>query len=148
MFDSDDFNTQYLAREAAIKAANQFNKTAIFDALAATDITTVTVTFDGEGDSGQIESVCALSREEPRDIPPASVEIREASWGNPDVRTVTKPLAEAIEYACYDFLREHHDGWENNAGAYGDFVFHVAERRLSLDVNTRFVDTTYSHHEY
>ncbi len=33
------------------------NKTALFDALATANITAVVVTFDGYGDSGQIENI-------------------------------------------------------------------------------------------
>ena len=37
--------------------ANVYNKTVVFDALTAAGITSVTVSFDGEGDSGQIEDI-------------------------------------------------------------------------------------------
>jgi hypothetical protein len=38
------------------------NKAALFDALARTGITIVTVSFDGYGDSGQIEEIQAKAR--------------------------------------------------------------------------------------
>lgn len=40
------------------------NKTALFDALAAANITVVVVTFDGYGDSGQIENIEAKAGDE------------------------------------------------------------------------------------
>ena len=43
-------------REAELRPANQER---LFDALSTAGITHVTVTFDGEGDSGQIESISA-----------------------------------------------------------------------------------------
>ncbi|OZA04478.1 MAG: hypothetical protein B7Y02_16365, partial [Rhodobacterales bacterium 17-64-5] len=47
-------------REAELRPAN---KDRLFDALTAAGISHVTVTFDGEGDSGQIESIAAWSGE-------------------------------------------------------------------------------------
>ncbi len=40
-------------------------------------------------------------------------------------------VRDAIERLAYDFLEETHDGWENSDGAYGDFIFDVAERHYS-----------------
>jgi hypothetical protein len=57
-------------------------------------------------------------------------------------------MPEAIEQLAYDFLRETHDGWENNAGAYGDFYFDVAERTITLNYNERFEDSEYTQHVF
>src|SRR3546814_4953625 len=46
---------QSAAREALATALLPVNKTALFDVLAAAAVTTVVVSFDGYGDSGQIE---------------------------------------------------------------------------------------------
>jgi hypothetical protein len=45
------------------------NKDRLFDGLMAAGITHVTVTFDGAGDSGQIESIGAWSGETAVDFP-------------------------------------------------------------------------------
>ena len=49
---------------------------------------------------------------------------------------------------AYDFLEEVHDGWENEDGAYGEFVFDVGERTIRLEYNERVMTTSYSEHEF
>lgn len=60
-------------RAARIEALRPANKERLFDGLTAAGITHVTVSFDGEGDSGQIESIGAWNGETAVDFP--SVEI-------------------------------------------------------------------------
>ncbi len=50
----DQKQREYARRAEEIRAAN---KTVLFDSLAAAGIETVTVIFDGYGDSGQIERI-------------------------------------------------------------------------------------------
>ena len=66
------------------------NKAVLFDALAAAGIETVIVTFDGYGDSGQIENIDTGAGEEPTPLPLDRIEIareaehkfrRKVSWG-------------------------------------------------------------------
>jgi len=57
-------------------------------------------------------------------------------------------LREAIETACYDFLTQEHAGWENNDGAYGEFTIDVAERKIELECNVRFCDSTCFTHTF
>ena len=47
----------------ARKELGKANKAAIFDALAAANISLVSVEFDGEGDSGQIDNLTAYPRQ-------------------------------------------------------------------------------------
>ena len=56
----EDFAQFYAAHRAALAKANERNKTVLFDALASFGIRRVVVQFDGEGDSGQINSVDTL----------------------------------------------------------------------------------------
>ena len=57
-------------------------------------------------------------------------------------------MHDAIERLAYDLLEETHGGWENNEGAYGEFVFDVAERTIRLEYNERVMETEYSEHEW
>jgi hypothetical protein len=57
-------------------------------------------------------------------------------------------LREAIEELCYDYLSDKHDGWENNDGGFGTFVFDVATRAIELEFNARFIEFTTSTHEF
>lgn len=132
-------------REAALLPAN---KAALFDVLAAARITTVTVTFDGSGDSGQVEDIDAWRGDELADLPPDEITIASACWGDPGFAARTMPVEQAIEQLAYDLLSMTHGGWENNDGAYGEFTFDVATRVISLDHNDRYTATEYYSHEF
>lgn len=121
------------------------NIAGLFDALAAAGITTVLVTFDGYGDSGQVESIDARDAKGDVALPEATIEI--GLPGEVDAtQHIAMPLREAIEELAYDLLRETHAGWENNDGGFGDFTFDVAARTISLDHNERYTAIeSYSH---
>lgn len=144
--------TSWLAKDQAFatlcESIRPENKTAVFDALAQAGITSVEVTFDGYGDSGQIEDVSAKIGDKDAPLPAVSVEVARADWGSPDIMRVTHPMPQAIEQLAYDFLRETHEGWENNAGAYGDFYFDVTARTITLNYNERFEDSEYTQHVF
>ena len=143
MTDTDDFTASYNRHLEMLAQTNALNKAAVFDALQAAGIDTVTVNFNGESDSGQIEEVVAYAQEGPRELPSTSVKLQSVSWGSTESISSERPLAEAIEDLCYDYLSQEHSGWENNDGASGDFTFHVRDRRIELDVHVRFSDSVY-----
>jgi len=146
MNDTEDFTAAYRRHNELLAQCNRLNKITVFDALAAAGIDSVTVTFDGEGDSGQIEDVSACSAGGPRPLPDIQIEIRRVSWGSEEPEKTQATLCDAIEELCYDFLSETHGGWENNDGAFGDFTFSVKDRVIALDFNGRFSDSiNYSH---
>jgi hypothetical protein len=134
-----DIVASYQNHQKALAEANAINKHAVFDALSTAGIAAVNVTFDGEGDSGQIENITA---DDSTEIPQVSIELQRAAWNTAKPDIVQTPLREAIEMLCYDFLEQHQDGWENNDGAFGEFVFNVAERTIELEFNARFSDFT------
>lgn len=122
------------------------NKAALFAVLAAAGVTQVIVTFDGYGDSGQIESVDARAGDEPIELPEATVAFLSAEWDESEPVSRDLPLGDAVEQLAYDYLADSHAGWENNDGAYGEFVFDVAAGTISLDHNDRYTAvTSYSH---
>lgn len=135
------------ARENALAAeALPLNKAALFDVLAAADICDVTVSFDGYGDSGQIESVTASNGTQEVKLPDGTIDILHVQWGMEAFKPVSLTIEAALERLAYDFLSQTHCGWENNDGAYGEFTFDVAERSISLDYNERYTATeAYSH---
>ena len=120
------------------------NKTVVFDALDAAGIATVVVSFDGYGDSGQIERLEVEGAVDT--LPAANVEIAAAIRGELEPLRQSMSLADAIEKLIYDFLSSAHDGWEDNDGAYGEFTFDVADRAIRLDYNERYsASVNYSH---
>jgi hypothetical protein len=142
MSDTDDFRASYKNHQKAVAEANVINKGAVFDALVAAGVTSVSVEFDGEGDSGQIGTITASAGETPVTLPANPVTLRQSSWNSDKIATQVTTLYEAIETLCYDYLEQQQDGWENNDGAFGEFTFNVAERSIELEFNSRFSDST------
>jgi hypothetical protein len=124
------------------------NKASLFAALAAADITRVTVRFDGSGDSGQIEDIEVLAGEEAIALPTTTVEIAMPDYHQEVPEILSQPLRDAIETLSYAFLQETHAGWENNEGGYGDFVFDVAAGTITLDYNERIETSENYSHEF
>lgn len=139
---------EFEAHEQRAAALRPANKAALFDALAAAGITSVTVTFDGYGDSGQIEDVTTQRGDTIVDLPAGQVALSSAGWNSDGVSTAQVDLAAAIEQLCYDLLQQSHPGWENNDGAFGDFVFDVAARTITLDHNERYTASETFTHEF
>jgi hypothetical protein len=137
------------ARHAdARRELGKINKAAIFDALAALDITEVLVEFDGEGDSGQIEMLTFVRNGEPVPMPEATVTLQQASFGSTESVISECSLRDGIDTLCYDFLEDEHGGWENNDGAFGEFRLDVAKRTVELEFHGRFTDVSTSHHSF
>jgi hypothetical protein len=124
------------------------NKAALFDALAAVGITHVIVSFDGYGDSGQIEDIEAKAHDKVVKLPPNEIVIAAAVWGASEPEPRSMSIADAVERVAYDLLEETHCGWENNDGAYGDFTFDVAKRSIILDYNERYTASENYTHEF
>ena len=124
------------------------NKGALFDALAAAAITIVVVTFDGYGDSGQIENIEAKAGDEIVPLPSGTIEIARPAWGSDEIERHNLSIHDAIETLTYGFLGQTHGGWENNDGAYGDFTFDVADRSITLECNERRMESDYSQHMF
>ena len=125
------------------------NKAGLFAVLQAAGVHRVTVHFDGAGDSGQIESIDATAPDESAtELSDGTIEIRTPLWDGSGVLPETMPVREAIEKLAYDFLEEVHDGWENEDGAYGEFVFDVDECTIRLEYNERVMTTSYSEHQF
>ncbi len=136
---------EYVKRCESVHPAN---KAALFDALAQAGTTTVVVTFDGYGDSGQIEDISAKAGDLDVDPPKLDVEIARADWDSVEIARCRLPIRDVIEQLAYDFLRQTHCGWENNDGAYGEFTFDVTERTITLDYNERYTSSENYTHQF
>jgi hypothetical protein len=141
----DQKHREYARRADDIRAAN---KIVLFDSLAAAGIETVTVIFDGYGDSGQIERIDVEPGQGTILLPSDRIEIARTAWENPEIERQTLTVREAIETLVYDFLIQVHSGWEINDGAYGEFTFDVAERTIKLDYNERYTSSEHYSHEF
>ena len=138
------YEEQQRRRRALQPGVNAHNKSAIFSALSACDVTSIVVTFDGYGDSGQLDEPCYFRGDEAVEEPALQVEIQKVLADGSGVETRALPVREAVEGICYALLREHHPGWENNDGAFGEFKFDVAEDVIRYSHSSRYteVDTS------
>jgi hypothetical protein len=124
------------------------NKTAFFDALAAAEVRSITVQFDGYGDSGQIEEIEIDSPKPQVALLDAEIEFAQPTPDCHGVAHSSMTIREAIEHFVYGFLRDTHAGWEIDEGAYGEFKFDVASRRITLAYNERFTESEFSEHTF
>src|ERR1035437_7633333 len=128
-------------------------------ALAAAGITSLVVTFDGNSDNGQIESIEARAGETTVELPASCFDDEDTISSDEDAAESNgdTSLAEAIEQLCYDLLEQKHDGWEINEGAYGTSTFNVLDRsvqnveceraigdRKSTRLNSSHANTSYA----
>lgn len=148
-FDTSSWLAQQQARATLEESIRPENKAFLFEALAQVGITTVLVEFDGYGDSGQIEDISAHAGPDIAvDLPRCNVEIARVEYGSLEIVREAFTVKEAIERLAYDFLEETHGGWENNEGAYGDFLFDVAARTITLNYNERIETSEYTQHVF
>jgi hypothetical protein len=145
----NDFHQQYSSYLKTLAEVNERNKQALFAALATTAITSITVNFDGEGDSGQIDDVVAYTDASHVPIPEMQISLEYVGFGSMSQVTLRPcTLQEAIQDACYGYLEHTHGGWENNDGAYGAFEINVSERTIDLEFNGRYTATETSSHSF
>ena len=124
------------------------NKTALFDALAGARIDTVEITFNGYADEGQIDGAVVDGEGGDTDFQSIHVEIARVEWGSQIVTRQTLSAKDAIEKLVHDLLEQTYSGWENNQGAYGDFLFDVGERTITLNFNERIETSEYTQHVF
>jgi Family of unknown function (DUF6878) len=148
MNDTDPTFASYDRYREALGEASESNKTVVFDALLAANITSVVVEFDGAGDSGQIESITAYRGEEQIDLSATTITMQQATWGSTELRTTEEKLSQAVEDLCYDYLQVTHCGWENNDGAFGEFRLNVAARTVELEFNGRYTAIDTENHTF
>ena len=136
-------------RDAAEVALHARNKEALFDGLRLVGIAHVLVTFDGSGDSGQIESIEARSHgDQSVPLPAAHITFAGIDWqsGAPTERRLT--VEAAVEELVYDLLSDTHSGWQDNDGAYGEFCIDARARTIHLEFNERFTSSELFTHEF
>lgn len=141
-----DVLAKYDRVEALHRALWPANKASLLAALAGAQITFVVVTFDGYGDSGQVESIEAQKDETPIDLPPTLVDWQDAHYQDEALITSKIVLSDAIERLVYDCLHQTHWGWENNEGAFGEVSIDVAQGSVTLDYNERFESSEHTQH--
>lgn len=124
------------------------NKTVLFDALANARIDTVEVTFNGYADEGQIDGAVTDGEGGDTDLHSINVEIARVEPGNQIATRETLSVKDEIEKLVYDLLEQTYSGWENNQGAYGDFLLDVGHRTITLNFNERIETSELTQHVF
>jgi hypothetical protein len=142
------YEEQERKRKALEPAAIAASKQALFAVLRTTGVARVEVTFDGYGDSGQLDEPIFTGVDDSlREMPVADVEICRARQDGSGVDAEIASLGTSIEALCYAQLRIHHVGWENGEGAFGDFVFDVGAETITYTHNERYTEVEAWVHE-
>lgn len=127
-----DWAAKWAKEAAERKQALQAAKLPVIAALKAAGAAVATITYDGEGDSGQIESITAEtadSREVNLDLP----------YESPESDSSASTLKGAIDQLAWGCLEACHEGFENNEGGYGEIVIDVADGTITVDHNERII---------
>lgn len=153
-------------RQQAFLAAIPETKAAILGALFAAGIVRVRVEYDGYGDSGQMNDFIATladgSEKALADIPTPrgeaalpsrpftdKVDDGDGDLNNDSIKDESgRTLADTVEAFCYNLLDAHHDGYENNEGGSGEFVFDVTAETISLCHHDNFISVDTTEHEF
>jgi len=139
----------------------KYHANLLFDTLAQTKVSSIEVSFEGCGDSGQIESV-DYTDANGKGIDEAYLDkvivkgSERTSYHQWDEKTKQMVLTEAregnvrgiIEEICYDKLGASHGGWELNEGSYGTFYFDVSTRKVRLEYNERIEEVRTSEESF
>jgi hypothetical protein len=133
----------------------------LFDTLAQTKVSSIEVSFEGCGDSGQIEAVDYTDSKGKgidelyldKVIVKGSAKTSYHQWDEKTKKLVlTEPkegnVREIIEEICYDKLGASHGGWEINEGSYGTFYFDVSTRKVRLEYNERIEEVRTSEESF
>lgn len=122
-----DWLAEYEAREQQRRAALPGRKVAVLDALRAASITSVSVEYNGEGDSGQVDYIVA--RKGDSDVDPATTTL-----------SAGRSLHDEVDDFAWELLDVYHGGFENNDGGQGQITIDVSAGTVTLDHNDRITD--------
>jgi hypothetical protein len=119
-------------------------------ALRDAEVQSVSVQFDGYGDSGSLEGITYLpSAEGKAEVPDTPHEVTEWTQGGKPKRVVRNyTLDELVSEACYGLLGAEHPGWEINEGSFGTFTINPATDAVSLTFNQRIESVETYDEEY
>jgi hypothetical protein len=157
----DDIMAQIKADQLKKADKVKYHANLLFDTLAQTKVSSIEVSFEGCGDSGQIEAVDYTDSKGKgideayldKIIVKGSAKTSYHKWDEKKKEMVLTEaregnIREIIEEICYDKLGASHGGWELNEGSYGTFLFDVAGRKVTLEYNERIEEVRTSEESF
>lgn len=118
-------------------------------------ITSASVTFDGSGDSGQIDSVTLMRGSElfTEDYPvtlyvqgPTQFNPETKAWERSAITETEFPLTAAVQRHVDDALDNSSVDWYNNDGGFGHWEW-TAQHGLEFSIDQRVVESHTAHYE-
>lgn len=129
----------------------------LVDVAKSLNATRIVVSYDGSGDSGQIESAYLLDKNDKSIAIPGGLKVNVrvcySNWDNvsntwvEECKYMDVPLENALKSLCEDHLSEQGIDWYNNDGGYGEQVIDVETGKVTLKHNQRITDSEYHEHE-
>lgn len=135
----------YDQHERSERAVFAHNRALLFAALQARGIVSVTVLYEGSGDSGDVEDVTVLPDTATLD---GEITVLQTIWGKPEPEAFTRPLKDIIDNTAMQLATFDHAGWENNEGGGGEVEWDVVEQTISVEHYDYYVERTYASHQY
>lgn len=101
----------------------------ILPALEARGVSKVEITYEGSGDSGDMQDVTFFNADD------------EVAGGPADeLKEFVPPLIQLGELLLYDL----HPGYENNDGGFGTITIYVLYQKIEIDHNDRYMEVSTS----
>jgi hypothetical protein len=157
----DDIMAQIKADQLKKADKVKYHSNLLFDTLTQTKVSSIEVSFEGCGDSGQIEAVDYTDANGKgideayldKVIVKGSAKTSYHKWDEKTKKLVKTEATEGnvreiIEEICYDKLGASHGGWEINEGSYGTFYFDVSTRKVRLEYNERIEEVRTSEESF
>jgi hypothetical protein len=134
---SDNWLELMLADEQQRRQRLPAVKALLCEALKARRIATVSIEYDGEGDSGQVNDIQAFDRKrQPISLDqPVTLAIHK-----PEEPTTYDTLYEALDDFAWTILEIYHGGFVNNDGGFGTIAIDANTAKVTIDHNDRITD--------
>ena len=134
---ADNWLEQTLAEEKRRREHLPSVKTTLCAALKAKGIAKVSIEYDGEGDSGQVNDIQAFDQKQQ----PVSLDDPfTLALHNPEEPTTYASLYEALDDFAWTALGLYHDGFVNNDGGFGAIAIDAEKATVTIDHNDRITD--------
>lgn len=145
-----DSSTPHTASAMSSKERLARNKETLLDALKRAGALRARVTYHGGGDEGSHDDVSASdAANSPIDLS-GTVSLlcerydREDGQWKISIVPQDQPLDTALSDYAMEAVEQHHGGWENNEGGYGEVVFDCEAGTARIEHNDYVVESEYT----
>lgn len=122
--------------------------------LKTMGVTRVTCTYDGSGDSGDMNDITFVSGNANMPIGEQSSKsldsfvLQHVNNVEPSKQLFTQKMADAFETALWKLVSDSFAGWANDDGAYGEIDVTVENGKITLEHNQRYTEVNTYEREF